>query len=107
MIVSFPSWSISVLRSAGRSDRAHRTKIALHGELSHLGAQVPDLPLGVIERRGTVVEYLARVIKQLLAPQGDLVGMHAVPRGELGQCRIAAQRFERHPCFELRGMVPA
>ncbi len=53
-------------------------KIALHGELSHLGAQVPDLALGVIERGSAVVEYLAGVLKQLLAPSGDLVGMHAV-----------------------------
>jgi hypothetical protein len=78
MIVTSLCRSINVLRSAGRSDRAHRTKIALHSQLPYLGAQVPDLPLGVIERRRTVVEHLASVLKQLLTPEGDLVGMHAV-----------------------------
>jgi hypothetical protein len=78
MIVTPLSRSISVLRSAGRSDECAGQKIALHGELSYLGAKVPDLARGVIERWGTVVEHLAGVLKQLLAPGGDLVGMHAV-----------------------------
>jgi len=35
-------------------------------------------------------EYFAGVLKQLLAPGGDLGDMHAVARGELGKRGIAA-----------------
>jgi len=61
-----------------------------HVELYDPGAQVPDLALGVIERGGAVVECLIGVLKQLLPPSGDLVGMHAVARGQFGERGIAA-----------------
>src|SRR2546425_1477795 len=59
---------------------AERTgqKITLHGEFPHLGAQIPDMALGVLEDRIPVVEYFAQVLQRLLAPRGDLGGVDAV-----------------------------
>ena len=48
------------------------------------------------------VETLVRALVDHFAAIGGVPLL-----AELGQCRIAAQRFERHPGFELRGMVPA
>ena len=79
MIVILLSLSISALRSAAEAAERSGQKIALHGELPHLGLQIPDATLGVLGRRVAVVEDLAGVLEQLLAPGGDLGGVHPVP----------------------------
>src|SRR5665213_2163157 len=65
---------------ARQAESTERTgqKIPLHGELSHLGAQIADLAFGILQTGSTVFEHFAGVLKQLLAPRGDLRGMHAM-----------------------------
>ena len=89
-------------------EAAERTgqNIALHGEFPHLGLQIPDLALGVLDSRIPVVEHFAQVLQRLLAPGGDLRGVDAVAGYQFAQRGIAPQRFQRHPSLELRGVVP-
>ena len=90
------------MRSGARISRALRTKIALHGELSHLGLQVSNPTLGVFGDGVAVLEDLAGVFKKLLAPGGDLGGVHPVARSEFGESGVALQRLEGDTGLELR-----
>jgi len=58
------------------------------------------MALGVLQHRAAVVKHFTQVLKRLLAPGGNLRGVEAVARGQLGQRRLPAQRFQRNPGLE-------
>lgn len=67
--------------------------------------QLPDLLLALWRVARAIAENLRGAAQQLVLPGRDLVGVHVVLRGQLGQGLLALQGFKGNPRLERGGMV--